>query len=87
MPASDGRIMRMVVGESLVTVGVGVSAGLLLAFIAARGLRGVLFGVTTADLATFAAATTLMLVTAGIASFLPARRAVRADPVASLRSQ
>lgn len=85
--ASDGRIMRMVVGESLATVGVGVSAGLLLAFIAARGLRGVLFGVTTADLATFAAATTLMLVTAGIASFLPARRAVRADPVASLRSQ
>ena len=50
-----------------------------------RFLRGLLFGVTPTDPATLAAVTVLLLATAGIAVYLPARRATRVDPVQVLR--
>ena len=84
--AARSRIVGMVVGESLVVVAGGVVAGLLLAVIASRGLQGVLFGVESLDGVTFAGAATLLLVAAGIAALLPARRAARANPVDVLRS-
>jgi ABC-type antimicrobial peptide transport system permease subunit len=83
--AARSRLVRMVVGESLGVVSFGVVAGLWLAMLAVRGLDGMLFGVETVDFATFAGAAVLLLVTAGTASFLPALRATRADPVEVLR--
>jgi hypothetical protein len=84
--AARPRLVRMVVGESLGVVSLGVVAGLWLAMLAMRGLDGMLFGVETADAATFAGAAVLLLVSAGTASFLPALRATRANPVEVLRA-
>jgi predicted permease len=84
--ASAGRIMRLVISESLVMVGIGLGAGLMLAVVAARGLRGMLFQVGAGDAVTFIVAATLLLTAAGVAAFLPARRAARADPVDTLRA-
>jgi ABC-type antimicrobial peptide transport system permease subunit len=83
--ASSALIMRMVIGESLVSVGIGLGLGLALATLATRGLSGMLFGVEAGDPATFAAAAALLLGAAGIGAWGPARRAGRADPIESLR--
>ena len=85
--ASASSIMRMVVGQSLATVLVGIVAGLGLAFVAVRGMQGMLFGVGAADPATFVTASVLLLAAATLAAFLPARQAARADPVEALRSR
>jgi predicted permease len=85
--ASAASITRMVVGQSLATVVIGIVAGLALAFVAVRGLQGMLFGVGAADPWTFATASVLLLAAATIAAFLPARQAARADPVEALRSR
>jgi ABC-type antimicrobial peptide transport system permease subunit len=85
--ASAASITRMVVGQSLATVVIGIVAGLALAFVAVRGLQGMLFGVGAADAWTFATASVLLLAAATIAAFLPARQAARADPVEALRSR
>jgi putative ABC transport system permease protein len=85
--ASAASIMRMVVGQSLATVLIGIVAGLALAFVAVRGMQGMLFGVGAADPATFLTASVLLLAAATVAAFLPARQAARADPVEALRSR
>jgi ABC-type antimicrobial peptide transport system permease subunit len=85
--ASSTRIMRMVIGESLLSVGVGLAAGLLLAVLSMRALQGMLFGVGSTDAVTFVAASVLLLGAAGVAAYLPARRAARADPLLALRAQ
>ena len=85
--APRSRIVRMVVGESLIVVAVGVVAGLSLAVMAMRGLEGMLFGVGALDHATFAGAALVLLAAAGAAAFVPAARAARADPVDVLRNQ
>jgi putative ABC transport system permease protein len=85
--ASAASIMRMVVGQSLATVLIGIAAGLALAFVAVRGMQGMLFGVGAADPATFVTASVLLLAAATVAAFLPARQAARADPVDALRSR
>lgn len=85
--ATRPRIVRLVVGESLVMVGVGLVAGLGLAIVVSRGLQGILFGIGTMDVPTFAGTAMLLLVSAGLAAFVPARRAARANPVDVLRAQ
>jgi predicted permease len=85
--APRSRIVGMVVGQSLVVVAMGLTAGLSLAVLATRGLEGMLFGVGAVDQATFAAAGVVLLLAAGVAAFLPARRAARADPAEVLRGQ
>jgi ABC-type antimicrobial peptide transport system permease subunit len=87
--ATHTRLARMVVGESVAVVGLGIVTGLGLAALGARGLSsvGVLFGVAPIDTATFAGAAGLLLSTAAAAAFLPAYRAARANPVDALRAQ
>ena len=84
--AEGARLIRMVVGETLGIVGVGIIAGLGLSLLAARGIAGMLYGVPAFDPATFALAAALLAVSAAAAAFLPARRAGRTDPVGVLRS-
>jgi predicted permease len=63
----------------------GVTAGVTGAFLLTRAMNALLFGVTTSDGLTYSAVVTLVLVTALAASYLPARRAAKLDPVQTLR--
>jgi putative ABC transport system permease protein len=83
--ATRSTMVRMVVGESLAAVGIGLVAGLALAALAARGLETMLFGVTPLDTMTFAGASALLLAAASLAAYLPARRAGSAHPAQVLR--
>jgi predicted permease len=84
--ATAPAVRRMVVAQGARVVAVGVAIGLLAAFAATRALAGLLFGVTPLDVPTFAATALLMLAIAGLAAYVPARRASRVDPCESLRS-
>jgi ABC-type antimicrobial peptide transport system permease subunit len=66
---------------------IGVAAGLAIALAMTRFLSSMLFGVTAADPITFAAISLLLAVVSLMASFLPARRAMRVDPIIALRSE
>jgi predicted permease len=78
-------IVRLVVGRGLLLTGTGVAAGLALAFVATGVLSSLLFGVGSHDPATFAGVSILFAAVALVASYIPARRASRVDPVVALR--
>lgn len=65
----------------------GLGAGILLALVARRLMAGMLYQVTAADPFSWIAALTLMAVVAALAALIPARRAIRLDPVETLRSE
>jgi ABC-type antimicrobial peptide transport system permease subunit len=71
---------------ALTQAGLGVMAGVVLALVAGRALRALLFGVGPNDPAALAISAALMLLVAIIAAWLPARRALRIDPVEQLRA-
>jgi predicted permease len=85
--ATASQLIRMVVGGSLKVVGIGVFAGLVLAALATQGMQAILFGVAPLDPASFAGAAALLVVAAGIAAFVPARRAALGNPSDVLRSE
>jgi putative ABC transport system permease protein len=80
-------VMRLVLGESLAMVCVGVGVGILAALAAGRILNRLVEGMRPADLSTFAITIPVLLIAALFASFVPARRASRIDPVSALRQQ
>jgi putative ABC transport system permease protein len=80
-------VLRMVLGEATSLAAAGVVLGLAGAFAATRLIQSLLFGVTPTDTATFAGIAALLVATALIASYLPARRATRVDPMVALRYQ
>jgi putative ABC transport system permease protein len=80
------RLLRAVIGEGLLLTGIGVGAGLVCAALLSRALTGLLFGVRPGDPATYAGIAALLLVVGVAASFVPARRAMRVDPVTALRN-
>jgi ABC-type antimicrobial peptide transport system permease subunit len=84
--AQRGEILRMVVGRGLVLALLGVVAGLAAAFALSRLLVAVLYGVRPADPLTFAGMALVLVLTAALASWLPARRAAALDPVETLRA-
>lgn len=83
--AQPGNVFRMILGETITMVLVGVALGVAAGFGAAQMIRGMLWGVGASDPLSFSLATCLMLFIAGIAAFLPARRAMRVDPMIALR--
>lgn len=85
--AQPRDVMRLVLGQSLAVTLVGVVVGIGGALAVTRLLASLLFGITSTDLLTFAGVPCLLAGVALVASYLPARRATRVDPVVALRSE
>lgn len=83
--AHAAGIARLIVGQSLKLALVGVGVGLVAALAATRALRSLLFEVSPADPLTLGTVTILFFAVALLASWLPARRATRVDPMVALR--
>jgi predicted permease len=84
--AIEGRIVSMVVGDGLRLAAVGIACGAVAAVFAARSLRTLVFGVETTDLSTYIAVAAVLAAVSLAASYIPARRAARVDPLNALRS-
>jgi putative ABC transport system permease protein len=83
---SDG-VTQMVLRQGAKTSAAGLGVGLILALVSTRALSGLLFGVTAVDVETFAVVTLLLGLVALLATWLPARRASRVDPIVALRCE
>jgi ABC-type antimicrobial peptide transport system permease subunit len=77
----------MVLRQGMSMALIGTAVGIVLAFLLFRGLHTVLYGVQSTDLATLAAVSVLLLTVAFIASYVPALRATKVDPVVALRNE
>jgi putative ABC transport system permease protein len=85
--ANQSTIVRDVLGHGLFLSGVGVVIGLAGALAGARLIRSLLYGVQPTDLGTFVMVSVVMTAVALIASYLPAHRASRVDPMVALRHE
>lgn len=78
-------VLKLVVSQGMVLVGIGVVLGLGGAIALTRVMSSLLFGVTAKDPATFIFVAALLSVVAFVACYLPARRATKVDPLVALR--
>jgi putative ABC transport system permease protein len=85
MGASGSSIHRLVIGNGMLLTMIGIAIGLPLAFGLARALSSLLFGVSAADPFAFIGLPLILASVAALASYIPARRAVRVDPLTALR--
>ena len=83
--AQPRDVFSKIVGEGLYLALIGVSVGLIAAFALARVLKTFLYGISASDPPTFLAVALLLILVALAASFFPARRATRVDPIIALR--
>ena len=83
--ASEGQVLRAVMGDAFTLVGIGLAIGLAASAFAARAMQTMLYGVGPFDPVAFSAMAAVLLVSAAIASYLPARRATKVDPMIVLR--
>jgi putative ABC transport system permease protein len=83
--AGPRDIVRLVVGHGLALTLVGVALGAASAFALTRVMTSLLFEVSAADPATFAANVALLTAVSLVACYIPARRATRVDPLVALR--
>ena len=85
--AQLGRLTRSVVGDGLGLVAVGAGIGIVGSLLLLRPLETLLFGVAPNDLSTYAIVLALLCAVAGLASYVPARRAARIEPLVALRQE
>jgi predicted permease len=85
--AERSRILGMVLRQGMELTGAGVALGLVGAVLLTRVMSSLLFGVSATDIATFSAVPLVLIVTAALATYIPARRATRVDPVTALRDE
>jgi predicted permease len=83
--AQRGDIMKLVLGQGMALAVTGVAAGIVAALGLTRFLSSLLFGVSATDPATFAGVAALLAAVALVASYVPAQRAARVDPIVALR--
>jgi putative ABC transport system permease protein len=79
------EVFRLVVGQGLQLAGIGIAIGIGAAIGAARLMSSLLYGVSTTDFETFASVAILLVLVALLACYVPARRAMRVDPIVALR--
>src|SRR5436309_9650270 len=85
--AQPGAVLRMIMREGSVMLLSGIAIGLLLAVATAKVLSGILYQVGALDPIAFTVAPLLLAAAALIATWLPARRATRIDPIQALRTE
>jgi predicted permease len=85
--ANPAAVLTMVMRQGLAIVAIGLVAGAALAAAAATALRGLLYGITPFDPVAWGLAIAAMIMAAALANFLPARRAMRVDPMTALRTE
>lgn len=85
--AKERDVLGLVLGEGLFVIAVGIFLGLLLAFAATRVIAGFLYGVAATDPLTFAGVPLLLGLVALVASYVPAHRATKVDPLVALRAE
>jgi predicted permease len=83
--ASSGEVLRMILGQGLRTILIGVAIGIAGSLALTRAVASLLFGVTATDPLTFGSVTLLLVGAALLACYIPARRAMRVDPMIALR--
>ena len=83
--ATPASILRLVMRQGLTLALIGLGLGLAVAFAVSRVVSTMLFGVSATDPLVFAGVPAALLLVAALASYVPARRAVRIDPVDALR--
>jgi ABC-type lipoprotein release transport system permease subunit len=85
--AQKCNVFSLVIGQGMKLALAGVGLGVLAALALARVMRGLLYGVEPFDPLTFAAVSLLLVAVAGLACWLPARRAVKVDPMEAMRCE
>jgi predicted permease len=83
--ASRQEVVRMIMREAAMLLAAGMLTGVLISSAVTRGASALLYGLKANDLATFVTAAALLAVITLVASFWPARRAARLDPISALR--
>jgi putative ABC transport system permease protein len=85
--ASRGDVLRLILGQGISIIAIGLAAGLLGAFAASRAVSSLLYGVGSLDAAALAGALVMLAAVAFVACYLPARRASLVDPIEALRTE
>jgi putative ABC transport system permease protein len=85
--ANRADVSRLVMMQGLWPTAIGIAIGIAVAAVATRMIGAMVYGVTPLDPATFASAAFVLVTVAAAATWLPARRATRSDPLLALRSQ
>ncbi len=83
--ARKQTVLQMIFGRGLLTAGVGLAIGLPAAYLLARLLASLIYGVSATDAATFAGIPLILIASTALAIYLPARRAMKIDPIVALR--
>ena len=85
--AQRGEILRLVLKDGMIMVGIGIALGLATAFLVTRLLASFLYGVSAMDALTFTGIPLILTIVALTACYMPARRAMKVDPILALRSE
>ncbi len=85
--ARRSQVVRMVIGQALLVVAIGVGVGIPFALAGAQSLRALLYGVTPFDPAPLATGAAVLVIVGALAALIPSRNAARVDPLVAIRCE